>query len=332
MDGASVVSLTVHGMDLALGLADGRQGAKRKRRGGTAHVPTIEQLRFLARVRVASPRQFGLAFEHDVWWAYKRIERLRADGLADRVRPLRELPGVVRATPDGLAAAGHARSRKPRLSLDRLGHDLAVTELLLHLRKTSAATIRYERELWRESGSPAGGLIRLPGWSARNGRCAHHCPDLAVDIESRRWAVEVEFTLKGSARLRSILAAYRESSYAGVVYYVREPAIARALLRGADESGLGRRLDLRAWELWPDPSDAAAEIEGLAFEARARATPGLGHSHQTDGERAQQPTARSDERERERAAAITAWEKQLERRDADRAGGGRWLLRRSRGA
>jgi hypothetical protein len=91
-----------------------------RRRGGSAHVSLLEQLRFLTRVRVASPRQFGAAFEHDAWWAYKRIARLCDQGLADRARPLREFPAAVWATPAGLAAVGLVRSRPPRLSLDRL--------------------------------------------------------------------------------------------------------------------------------------------------------------------------------------------------------------------
>ncbi len=86
---------------------------------------SLEQVRLLARVRVASPRQFACAFEHDVWWAYKRIQQLCEQGLADRARPLRDLPSVAWATPAGLVAAGLARSKPPSLSLDRLGHDLA---------------------------------------------------------------------------------------------------------------------------------------------------------------------------------------------------------------
>lgn len=316
-------------MEGSLDLTGTQTGPECRRRGGAAHVPTLAQLRFLARVSVASPRQFGAAFEHDVWWAYKRVGRLRAQGLAEGARPLRELPGVVWATPDGLAAAGLARSKKPQLSLDRLGHELAVTELLLTLRKASAAAVLTERELWQEPGSSPSGLIRLPPRSSRNGRSADHCPDLAVDVEGRRWAVEVEFSLKGRERLRSILTGYRDSSYAGVVYYVREPAIARAIVRSADDCGLGRRLALRAWKLWPGPSDAIAEIERLALEQRARATRRSQPGEEPDAEQKQRRNTTA--REREREAAIAAWEKQLERRDADRAGGGQWLLSRRRG-
>jgi hypothetical protein len=144
-------------------------------------------VRFLTRVRVASPRQFGIAFDHDVWWAYKRIERLCSEELADRDRPLRDLPGVVWATPEGLAAVGLARARPPRLSLDRLGHDLAVTELLLSLERTPGARVVAERELRRGQGSPPTGVIRaVSGPRYPN----THCPDLAVEVGRRRWAVE----------------------------------------------------------------------------------------------------------------------------------------------
>lgn len=273
---------------------------------------SLEQIRFLARVRVASPRQFACAFEHDVWWAYKRIQRLCEQGLADRARPLRDLPSVAWATPAALASAGLARSKPPSLSLDRLGHDLAVTELLLSLRRPAAGSVLTERELRREQGSPAAGLIRVaPGQGTR---AALHCPDLAVEVEGGRWAVEIEFSAKGRERLLRILTAYRGSDYAGVVYYVREPALARAISRLALDCGLNGKLTLRAWELWPGPAQDAAEIESAARRHRALVT---------EDENDRSPTVRTpsedagnDRRERERAAAIDAWERQLEHRDA----------------
>jgi hypothetical protein len=132
-----------------------------RRRGGAAHVPILEQVRLLARVRGVSPRQFGAAFEHDAWSAYKRIQRLCEQGLADRARPLRDLPSVVWATPAGLAAVGLERSRPLRLSLDRLAHDLAFTELLLSLRRTAGGNVVTERELRRDQASSSVGLIRI---------------------------------------------------------------------------------------------------------------------------------------------------------------------------
>jgi hypothetical protein len=306
---------------------DQRETVATATRGGPAHVPVIDQLHFLVRVRVASPRQFGLAFDHDVWWAYKRIEQLCRQGLADRDRPLRDLPGVVWATPEGLAAVGLARARPPRLSLDRLAHDLAVTELLLSLRRTPGARVRGERELRRGQGSPPAGVISVHA-GPRHART--HCPDLAVEFGGRRWAVEVEFSPKGKQRLRSILSGYRGSEYrGGVVYYVREPDLAATLSRTALDCGLGARLALRPWELWPSPSPSVGEIQGLARRHRELAEERV--APQEPSHRCNPAGASADESERERLAAIEAWERQLERRDGQRGRRPR-LGRRGKGA
>jgi hypothetical protein len=298
------------------------------RRGGVAHVPILEQVRLLARVRIASPRQFGVAFEHDVWWAYKRIQRLCQQGLADRARPLRDLPGVVWATPAGLAALGLARSKPPRLSLDRLGHDLAVTELLLSLRRATGASVLTERELRREQGSRGGAPVPIA--ASRGILPSVHWPDLAVEAEGRRWAVEIEFSAKGRERLRRTLAAYRRSSYSGVAYYVRDPALARAISSAAFDSGLNGELSLRAWELWPTPSGDVAEIERIARRHRERAATS-GVSACNDGARRAE-SGPDTRREKERIVAIEAWERELERRDSEQVGRRLRLARRPKGS
>jgi Replication-relaxation len=285
-------------------------------------VSLLEQLRFLARVRVASPRQFGAAFEHDAWWAYKRIARLCDQGLADRARPLREFPAAVWATPAGLAAVGLTRSRPPRLSLARLAHDLAVTELLLELGRTPGVSVLTERELQREQRRAG----RIPVARGRSTGPATHCPDLAVEVGGRRWAVEIEFSAKGRERLRRILEAYRRSDYTGVVYYLREPTLAWAISRLALDCGLNGELALRAWELWPAPSKDTAEIERVARRHREAASE-RGNGAPPTRRRPWQD-ADIDRRERERAAAIEGWERELERRDAEQSGSRLRLVRR----
>lgn len=285
----------------------------------------LEQLRFLARVRVASPRQFGAAFEHDAWWAYKRIARLCDQGLADRARPLREFPAAVWATPAALAAVGLVRSRPPRLSLDRVAHDLAVTELLLELGRTPGVSVLTERELRREQRRPG----PIPVAAGRSAGSTTHCPDLVVEVEGRRWAVEIEFSAKGRERLRRILAAYRRSDYTGVVYYLREPALARAISRLALDCGLNGEFALRAWELWPDPSQDTAEIERVACRHREVASERGDSAPPT--RRAPREDADIDRRQRERAAAIEGWERELERRDAEQSRDRLRLMRRAAG-
>lgn len=280
----------------------------------------LEQLRFLGRVRVCSPEQFAVAFEHDVWWAYKRIARLCTEGLADRARPLRHLPTAVWATPDGLAAAGLARSKRPKLSLDRLGHDLAATQLLLELEGGAGARVFSERELRREEcGS---GLVSIG--RARHGDDMTHCPDLAIVSGRQRWALELEFSPKGSQRLRGILTGYRRSDYAGVVYYVRDPALARSLSRLSLDCGLNERLSLRAWELWPEPSTQCAEVDHVASRHRELALASSGASFAT---RVERENSVAESPAPERRAAIEAWERRLHDHDAGLPDGRRCLLR-----
>lgn len=231
------------------------------RRGGPAHVPLAELLAFLAAVRIASVAQFARAFAHDYAWAYKRLRALRNQGLADRKHEHRSLPAAYFVSADGLATIGLPRSRPPRLSLDRLAHDFAITEGLLEFRPRAELT--PERELLREPGQES--LLRLP--SRRNAGPKTHCPDLvAVNQRAEHWGVEIEFARKGAARLSAILAGYRSSRrYAGVVYFVRDAAMARLLARCASEQRLGRGLRIAAWIYWPRPSREAREIEEIAL-------------------------------------------------------------------
>ena len=255
-------------------------------RGGVAHVTQADQLAVLSSVQVATPRQFGLAFAHDVWWAYKRLDRLALDGLIARARPRAGLPGVVWLTPAGLTVAGCVPGRQMQQSLERLRHDLAVTELLVDVRTRAIPVIATERELRRDDAERP------------------HCPDLVVATEAGECAVEIEFSAKSRARLRRILDAYRRDRYAQVIYYLRSDGLARRVSQLARECGLADRLELRPWMLWPDPTPRAAEIEAVAAAHRQ------GCAAPADPPRASEPA-----REYERAEAIEAWERELARRD-----------------
>jgi hypothetical protein len=172
-------------------------------------------------------------------------------------------------------------------------------------------SVLTERELRREQRRPGPILVARGGSTGP----ATHCPDLAVQVAGRRWAVEIEFSAKGRERLRRILAAYGGSDYTGVVYYLREPALARAISRLALDCGLNGELALRAWELWPAPSQDAAEIERVARRHREAALERGNGAPPTC--RTPRKDADIDRRQRERAAAIEGWERELERRDAE---------------
>jgi len=153
----------------------------------------------------------------------KRVRRLEREGFVRRHRDGRNQPARVVVTERGGNACGltirTARGREP------LGHELAVIkrvmaiELYFAQHGPDGARVLTEREMRREERSD-----RERRWSVRvvhpHGRVGKRWPDYAVQTPEGTTAVELEFSLKGTRRLRSIVFGYQEASHYDFVDFV----------------------------------------------------------------------------------------------------------------
>lgn len=195
------------------------------------------------------------------------VENLR-NGPANRCRP-RNVHALVVPTRLAYAFIGSGLAyRAP--ALGTLLHTLAVAELGMHFERqgyavTTDREIRSQATAWRSeferarraeqplppapssapwivTKQPAG--ERGAAWPGRT-----HAPDLVLEKEGDRWAVEVELTAKNDRDLRAVLQAFdRTRKYTGVLYYTPDRAIAAKIERTArtTTSTLATRLHIQS--------------------------------------------------------------------------------------
>ncbi len=174
----------------------------------------------------------------------KRVRRLEREGFVRRHRDGRNQPARVVATERGGDAVGlttgTARGR------ESLGHELAVIKRVmaieLHFAQhgPAGALVLTERDMRRDERSEGGRR-----WSVRvvhpHGRPGKRWPDYAVQTPEGTTAGELEFSLKATSRLRSIVSGYREAHHYEFVDFVllqrrRDAQLWRSLTRLVDET------------------------------------------------------------------------------------------------
>lgn len=253
------------------------RAAKAKPKGAAVQARDRQLMRFIARFRFCSVAQVAKAHGMSETRAYKRTQALRRLGLLKFRRPLLEWPGAVYVTADGCSYLGLPRRREPRLDVASYGHELAVAELCARLEQHEAIrrvlTERELRELTQETGEQWFVPVEAPKSQRRRDQ-QKRWPDLAVeDEDGRLMAVELEGAVKGSERWRRILTGYADSErYAGCLWHVREPQVARRLSALSFEDllavdGAPQALHLRPWPgLGAEEEGAIAEIESAHRE------------------------------------------------------------------
>jgi hypothetical protein len=101
-----------------------------------------------------------------------------------------------------------------------------------------------------------------PKWSVRvmlpHGRPAKRWPDYVVQAPAGTTAVELEFSLKATRRLRSILRGYEETSLYDFVDFVvperrQDAQLLRTLTRLVDEVQTRRQAWTAKWGIKPGP-------------------------------------------------------------------------------
>jgi hypothetical protein len=191
----------------------------------------------------------------------KRVRRLEREGFVRRVQDGRNQPARVVVTERGGDACGLTiRTSRGRESL---GHELAVIKRVMAIEAyfaghgPVAARVLTERDMRRDQRRDDG-----PKWAVRvvlpHGRPAKRWPDYVVQTSKGTTAVELEFSLKATRRLRSILRGYEETSQYDFVDFVvperrQDAQLARTLKRLVDEAQTRRHAWTAKWGIKPGP-------------------------------------------------------------------------------
>lgn len=192
---------------------------------------------WIARIGAGGAEEVAGAFGISVAAARARLCVCERAGLLDAVRLLHGQPALYVATRAGLCAAGLAELKPCRVSPGGFAHLRSVARTAVALeRALPGAAVVAERELrvWeRDARRP---LASAELGLDRTGEYARHRPDLVLwpaarvgELAAPAVAVEVELTVKASARLAAIVRGWARSRLVDAVVYYASPQAMRAL-------------------------------------------------------------------------------------------------------
>lgn len=152
--------------------------------------------------------------------AYDIVQRLVEAELLRRVPTLPGDPTLITATSDGI---DYARLALPQTKVGpgQVDHWLSCADVVLWAEERwGRGAVTTERELrWIEvaEGKPIGSCVvgELP-----DGRPMLHRPDLLVECERGRIAIEVELSVKTPRRLEAIVRSWRRARHVDHVLYL----------------------------------------------------------------------------------------------------------------
>lgn len=218
----------------------GGVGAKRRRRGGGVRITSrdLEIVGWLGRVRFASRDQVARRFGLGRSQCFHRLAQLRKAGFLDeRALIVGPVPSIVFATRRGLSAAGSPLSAAD-LDGRSFRHDSALVDLTIDYEQTGAQVLT--------DSEPERYAVEALGPNARR---RQQFPDLIVESDGRRLAVELEVAEKTISRLRGILSAYRGASQVdSVLYLTTTQVVVTRIDRLIAELGMGDLAEVRLYE------------------------------------------------------------------------------------
>lgn len=226
----------------------GSRSRSRRGQGGGLRITSrdLEIVSWLGRVRFATRDQIARRFDLGRSQGFHRIAQLRKAGFVDE-RPLivGPAPSIVFATRRGLIAAG-SDLRPADLDGRSLQHDGALVDLAIDYEQAGAVVLtdRELRSLARRPESEAERYaVEVPGSPGRR-----HFPDLIVEADGRRLAVELEVAEKTISRLRGILSAYRGARLIdGVLYLATKPVVVTRINRLIEELAMEDLAEVRLY-------------------------------------------------------------------------------------
>ena len=198
----------------------------RQRHGRIEAERDAEVLRFLGRFRFVTDALLAERFGVSRQQMNHRLRRLAAAGLVERTEPPIE-PRLNMLSRVGARAVDLPARRAARTDAQR-DHELGLVSLIIQIERASRARVRTERECRALEAAAVGRYsvtVASPG-SPKERRW----PDIVVESDGRRSALELELSGKGTTRLQAIIDAYAAAeSFDEVVFLATRESIAQRL-------------------------------------------------------------------------------------------------------
>lgn len=242
---------------------------KRSRRSEAEARRDADVLRFIGRFRFVTDGLLAQRFGVHRQQINARIRKLEAAGLVVRSDD-RMQPRITMLTRYG-ARAVELPSRRAARSEAQREHELALVWLVIQLERAGGARVRTERECRTLEAEDAG---RYSVTVSRPGRPEERrWPDIVLDGDRRRSALELELSAKGTTRLQAIVDAYAAAPWFDeVVFLAASVSIAKRLARAVANAPqpLACRTRFTALRVVPWPVIAADDQRAIAAAVAAR--------------------------------------------------------------
>ncbi len=193
-------------------------------RGRHAYVEAerdVEVLRFIGRFRFVTDELLAEKFGVSRQQMNLRLRRLAAAGLVQRTAAPAQA-ALTMLTPKGAHAVDLPPRRAARTDAQR-EHELALVSLVIQLERAGSVVVRTEREC---RAREAAELARYSVPVAQPGRQADlRWPDIVLEGETRRTALELELSAKGTTRLQAIVDAYAVVTWFDEILFLANTAV-----------------------------------------------------------------------------------------------------------
>jgi DNA-binding Lrp family transcriptional regulator len=214
-------------------------------RGATAEAQRdADILRFIGRFRFVTDELIAQKFEVSRQQTNLRLRRLTQAGYLQRT-DARTQPRLTMLTRKGARAVGLPVRRPPRTDAQR-EHELALVWLVIELERAGTVQVRTEREC-RTLEAAGAGEYSVPVLQPDRPQ-ERRWPDLVLEGEGRRSAIELELSAKGATRLQAIVDAYAVSNYDEIVFLTGDRSIARVV----EAAGTATNRVAAAGSAWPN--------------------------------------------------------------------------------
>lgn len=246
----------------------GPQLVPRARSAASEAVRDREMLLWIARFRFVDAAVLAERFDVSKQQISARMRRLEAAGLIERKRENVVAGSTIATTPKGARAIGEPPRRAPRTTVQR-EHELEIARLVTRLERSATPphvlTERQCRQREATSNDRYSADTIEPGRGP-----ARRWPDLVIETNNTREAVELELTPKGTARLRAIIAGYTDADWFDTVTFLTPDAPTARRLRGLIAEAAPNASDLFPSVAGPRLRVIDQACEWLTARARSR--------------------------------------------------------------